>query len=205
MIAQSDLESICSALATTGYIILPQLLPPALTNALYKRIHTIAPQFQTAGIGRQQKHQINPTLRSDRTQWLQGEDTAERDYLNAMAQLQTTFNRQLFLGLSEYESHFAHYTSGAFYQRHVDAFTGKSSRLVTTLLYLNDNWQVSNGGELLLYLNDTDTVLERILPTYGKMMIFMSDQFPHEVLPANRDRYSISGWFRTDAIFPHQH
>ncbi len=200
MIAQSDLDAICVALATTGYIILPQLLPAALTNALYKRIHTIAPQFQTAGIGRQQQHQFNQTIRSDRTQWLQGEDAAERDYLKAMSQLQTAFNRQLFLGLSEYESHFAHYASGAFYQRHRDAFTGKSSRLVTTLLYLNTDWQDANGGELLIYPDTGDAALERVLPDYGKMVFFMSDHFPHEVLPANRDRYSISGWFRTNEV-----
>ncbi len=28
------------------------------------------------------------------------------------------------------------------------------------------------------------------------MMVFLSEELPHEVLPAIRDRYQIAGWFR---------
>ncbi len=206
MLSQTDLDSICSALKTTGYIILPKLLPDTLTAELQQHIQILAPQFQTAGIGRQQQHHVNQTIRSDRTQWLQGNDLAEQNYLSCMAQLQTALNRHLFLGLSDYECHFAHYTSGSYYQRHQDAFAGKSNRIVTTLLYLNKNWQADMGGELLIYPNESEensfTAIERVLPYYGKMVIFMSDQFPHEVLASSQDRYSIAGWFRMDhALF----
>lgn len=30
------------------------------------------------------------------------------------------------------------------------------------------------------------------------MVVFLSEKFPHEVLKANRKRYSIAGWFRVD-------
>ena len=199
MIAQTDLDNICTALETTGYIILPTLFSDSLIDALYKHVRQISPQFKAAGIGRQQQHQINQTIRSDHTQWLEGNAPAEQAYLDDMKQLQKALNRHLFLGLSSYESHFAHYPTGAFYQRHRDAFSGKSNRIVTTLLYLNPDWKGENGGELLIYPDIGGNIpLEQVLPHYGKVVIFMSDQFPHEVLPANRDRYSIAGWFRTD-------
>jgi len=28
------------------------------------------------------------------------------------------------------------------------------------------------------------------------MVLFLSDKFPHEVLPSKIDRYSIAGWFK---------
>jgi len=28
--------------------------------------------------------------------------------------------------------------------------------------------------------------------------VFLSDKFPHEVLPAKKKRHSIAGWFRVD-------
>jgi SM-20-related protein len=37
-----------------------------------------------------------------------------------------------------------------------------------------------------------------LLPTYGTLVVFLSDEFPHEVLKAHRDRYSIAGWFRVN-------
>ena len=35
-------------------------------------------------------------------------------------------------------------------------------------------------------------------PSFGSVAIFLSEEFPHEVLPATRDRYSIAGWFRVN-------
>jgi SM-20-related protein len=36
----------------------------------------------------------------------------------------------------------------------------------------------------------------KVLPSFGTIVVFLSEEFPHEVLPAKRDRYSIAGWFR---------
>ncbi|HEY8085443.1 MAG TPA: 2OG-Fe(II) oxygenase [Methylophilaceae bacterium] len=35
-----------------------------------------------------------------------------------------------------------------------------------------------------------------ISPQGGTLVVFFSDQFWHEVLPAKRDRFSIAGWFK---------
>ncbi|MNF18077.1 hypothetical protein D3C80_2219580 [compost metagenome] len=35
-----------------------------------------------------------------------------------------------------------------------------------------------------------------VMPTGGCLVVFLSGDVPHEVLPASRDRLSITGWFR---------
>lgn len=105
-------------------------------------------------------------------------------------------NERLFLGLDFYEAHYAHYAPGAAYARHRDAFVGQRNRIVSTVLYLNRDWQEADGGQLLVYDEAAATVLERVQPRGGTLMVFLSERLPHEVLPARRSRYSIAGWFR---------
>jgi len=105
-------------------------------------------------------------------------------------------NQRLFLGLFDYESHYAHYPSGAFYKRHVDAFKGQSNRVLTTVMYLNPFWQTQDGGQLQIYDINDDNLITSVEPEMGTFVVFLSEQFPHEVLPSKRDRYSIAGWFR---------
>jgi len=189
-------DQIADALADKGYYIAPELLPETMTASLHQRVTQLThDDFQTAGIGRQQAFQLNQQIRRDETRWLSDDNTIDISYLDWMSNLRVELNQRLFMGLFKYEAHYAHYAPGAFYQRHVDAFKGQSNRVLTTLLYLNPDWQTADGGELLIYHPETEEVIEQILPEYGKFVVFLSDQFPHQVLRANRDRYSISGWF----------
>jgi SM-20-related protein len=50
-----------------------------------------------------------------------------------------------------------------------------------------------NGGELILY---GASGVESVAPTFGTTVIFPSAELEHEVLPARRERYSVSGWLR---------
>ena len=79
------------------------------------------------------------------------------------------------------------------------AFKGQANRVLSVVLYLNPVWGCGDGGEMVLY-SDTDpsAVLCKISPHAGTLVVFLSEDFPHEVLPALRDRYSIAGWFRVD-------
>ncbi len=52
------------------------------------------------------------------------------------------------------------------------------------------------GGELVLYDGAGEIELVRAAPECGKLVIFLSEDFPHEVLPAKQFRQSIAGWFR---------
>ncbi|MEZ5449151.1 MAG: 2OG-Fe(II) oxygenase [Thiolinea sp.] len=76
----------------------------------------------------------------------------------------------------------------------MDNFRGTSARLVTVILYLNEDWQAEEGGELRLYTDD-DSYLD-ILPESGQLVAFLSEPFYHEVLPGSRERLSLTGWLR---------
>jgi len=194
---ESTYDLIADALADRGYCILPQLLPPELNIALHRRVARLDDaDFQRAGIGRDLDFQLNNSVRQDQTRWLTTDNPTDRAYIDQMADFRLAINRRLFMGLFDYESHYAHYPPGAFYKKHLDAFKGQSNRVLTTVLYLNPEWQADDGGQLLIYAADSETVIETVNPNFGTFVIFLSEQFPHEVVKSLRDRYSIAGWFR---------
>lgn len=188
------LDIIADALVDKGYIILD--IDDPLMNALAKHSQNIDTYLQ-ASIGRDTSKQEVLTVRSDKIQWLHESSEPDASYLDAMKALQEGMNERLYMGLRYHEAHYAYYPVGSFYKKHLDAFKGKSSRKLTTVLYLNEAWQETDGGALIIY-DEHDEEITRVLPALGRMVIFLSDRFPHEVLPANKDRYSIAGWFRID-------
>lgn len=153
-------------------------------------------RLHTAGIGRERDFQIDPRVRRDQVFWLSRQRQVQRMFLDRMENLRLKLNRELFLGLFEFEGHFAHYPPGAYYRRHSDSFRGAANRIVSVAIYLTDNWQPGDGGELVLYEEQSDAVLARIEPRSGNMVLLLSEEIPHEVLPAMKDRTSITGWFR---------
>ena len=112
-----------------------------------------------------------------------------------MEHIRTSLNRSFYLGLFDYESHFAKYEIGDFYKKHLDAFKGRSNRVFSTVCYLNTP---SKGGELLIYAENSNDVIARVSPKAGTLVVFESERFAHEVLAADDVRYSIAGWFRTN-------
>lgn len=193
-------ERIASDLRAHGFCVLDDAIPPELAAALAERVRALrAADFSPAGIGRAQDQMLNDFVRRDEIHWLEREDAAERGWLEWTGLLRSHLNRELLLGLFSYEAHFAHYEPGAFYKRHLDAFRGESNRVLTTVYYLNPGWQADDGGELLVYPEHAPEPLACVLPQMGRLAVFISEEFPHEVLPAKRDRYSIAGWFRVNA------
>lgn len=194
-------HKMADALVADGYLILPEFLPYAMTVQLYDYVHSLSDKaFTVAGIGRETDLQVNEQIRTDKTRWLTEAHPIEEVYLAIMEECRLALNRQLFIGLRDFEAHFAHYEVGDFYLRHLDAFKGSSNRLVSVVLYLNPYWSAHDGGELVLYHADSEQVLYKVKPELGTLVLFLSERFPHEVLPAKRDRYSITGWFRTDNL-----
>lgn len=196
----SIFEAISKDIYSKGFSIQPNALPPSLSNTLYQHVtHMNDEKFDPAKIGRSQQHMRNHFVRRDQIAWINGETTAGKQWLEWTSHLKDHLNRALFLGLFSFESHFAHYPRGAFYKRHVDAFKGESNRILSVVSYLNPDWQIDDGGELLLYQNKEDKEGIKVIPALGTIAVFLSEEFPHEVLPAKRDRYSIAGWFRVNA------
>jgi len=194
---EATYDLIADSLAEKGYCVLPQLLPAQLNIALHRRVTGLDPdEFQPAGIGRELGFQHDRSVRRDETRWLSPSNNTDLRYIEQMAEFRLAINKRLFMGLFDYESHYAHYKPGAFYKKHLDAFKGQSNRVLTTVLYLNPEWQEKEGGQLRIYASDSETIIETVNPNFGTFVIFLSEQFPHEVVKASRDRYSIAGWFR---------
>lgn len=148
-----------------------------------------------AGVGRGEEQAVREGIRGDHIHWLEeGQAEVCDAYLALMDELRQMLNRELFLGLEEFECHFALYPPGAFYQTHLDRFRDDDSRCVSAVLYLNPNWQPADGGELRMHFADGST--RDIPPQAGDLLIFMSGDFPHEVLVTRSDRMSLTGWFR---------
>jgi SM-20-related protein len=158
--------------------------------------------MRQAGVGKGAERSINADTRGDFILWLEEPDltAAQRGYLAQLEQFRLAANAQLQLGLFEFEGHLATYPSGSFYRKHIDRFRNDSLRKLTCILYLNHDWKDSDGGQLRLYLDGGAHI--DILPQGGTLVTFLSDRFWHEVLPASRERMSITGWFKTRGEAP---
>lgn len=186
-----------------GYAVCEHFLPDTVTAALLEQIRSLdGSVFREAGIGRGELFQINTGIRRDRVCWIGEGGGALVPFFQEISRLQQALNRCLFLGLKDYECHWAFYPEGGFYRRHVDAFVGEANRRVSTVLYLNPDWQPDSGGELVLYQNESQVELLRVPPRQGTLAVFLSEEFPHEVLPTRQARYSVTGWFRVQEADP---
>ena len=198
MIDTQQADLIADALAGSGFIVLPQALPARICEPLLTRITHDQKHFKAASVGRGEGSVRDTSIRGDHILWLTTSNPADGAYLSWMEDLRLALNQRLFLGLFDYESHFSVYRRGAFYRRHFDAFQGDSNRVLSTVFYLNDCWKSADGGQLLLYPGNGVAPVE-VLPRFATMVVFLSREIAHEVLPANRTRYSIAGWFRVNA------
>ncbi|EPC4054931.1 2OG-Fe(II) oxygenase [Vibrio parahaemolyticus] len=191
------MNKLIDALATDGYYIWDDFLSEDEVTQLRD---CIPDNWKKARIGRNDDVTRIESIRSDKIQWLKpamGQPIA--NYLNKMEEIRQEVNRHFFLGLFEYEAHFAKYEKGDFYQKHLDCFKGNENRRLTTVFYMNESWSEEDAGELVVYdLNDKE--IATIPPRGGRLLVFLSEQFPHEVLPTNAQRFSIAGWFRINGV-----
>jgi SM-20-related protein len=196
------LAELLDALVEQGWYHGEGFLPEALHAPLYAEIEAMAAReaLAAAGVGRGTEHHLRRDIRGDAIRWFNRESLAQRRYLEAMDELQQALNQALFLGLFEYEAHFARYPPDAFYRRHLDSFRGRANRVISTVGYLNPDWPADGGGEMVIYDAETpERELTRVRPEAGTFVCFLSDRVPHEVLPTRHPRDSIAGWFRRNA------
>lgn len=200
MISPQIIGQIAEEIASKGYVLLEHFLTKELALALLSDIHQQSAQaFKPAGIGRENDFQLDTKVRSDSTLWLNTDNPVQTQYLAFMEALRMGLNQRLFLGLFDFECHYSHYKKGDFYHKHLDAFKGRSNRVLSSVVYLNQLWTADAGGELLLYPDQHSSPIMRVSPVFNSCIIFLSDTFPHEVLESQQDRYSIAGWFRVSA------
>ncbi len=184
-------------LATCGWSQENIFLPGPLTLALAAECRKRAAEGELApaAVGRGPSQEVREGIRGDHIQWLEpGQAECCDQYLNLMDSLREALNRGLFLGLEDFECHFALYPPGAFYRKHLDRFRDDDRRMVSAVIYLNPEWLPEDGGQLRMTLkNDVE---HDVQPIGGCLVVFLSGDIPHEVLPAQRERLSLTGWFR---------
>lgn len=193
----TSLLTIIDDLVARGWSQQDAFLPPDLALALAAECRARAAQgdLTPAGIGHGAATAVREQIRGDRIEWLEAGQSAACDhYLQIMETLRLALNRDLYLGLEDYECHFALYPPGAFYHKHLDRFQDDDCRTVSAVMYLNHAWLPQQGGTLRLYPDGQAT--QDIAPLANRLALFMSADMPHEVLPASRDRLSLTGWFR---------
>lgn len=160
--------------------------------------------FRAARIGSGDKRRHAPLVRRDEICWLDPdapEDACDgatgvapppavRGFLAALDALRSDLNRLCFLGLVRTECHAACYDDGAFYRAHLDTFVGRPSRTISFVYFLNPAWLPEDGGCLRIHGEDP----EDIAPVLDRLVVFKSREVLHEVLPVQRERYTLTGW-----------
>lgn len=195
----SSQATLLDALAGPGWHVDPAFLGTEETRAL--REECLAAQtegaFHVAGVGSGQAA-VHNEIRGDQILWVDDNQTgpALKAVLARLEELRQAVNQDLFLGLADVELHFAAYPPGAGYQRHLDRFRNDDRRALTVILYLNPpDWSGADGGQLHFWHEENAPPLE-IAPAGGTLVTFLSERFWHQVLPARRQRLSLTGWFR---------
>ncbi len=195
-------DPIIDGILTSGYGLADNFLTPGEVTALMSRLHQqrAAGRFRQAGIGSGQAL-VETRIRGDEIQWLDAAEAipAESAFLARIDQFMAYLNRTCYLGLREHEFHYACYPPGQFYKRHLDQFRQNSQRKLSVICYLNADWQEADGGQLAVYLPGADSTEQQVLisPAGGRLVCFESARLEHEVLPATRERLSLTGWLKT--------
>lgn len=194
---------IVDALQRDGLCIAPRFLPLGLTRRLAAEARAAfgAGRFHAAGVGRAGTRRRDPSVRGDQVLWLEEPlSVAQRAWLAQMEALRAAINARLYLGLFDFECQFACYPPGSYYQRHLDRFRQDARRTVSCVLYLNERWSAAWGGALRIFDGaHPQAPCHAVLPEGGTFVCFRSDSVWHEVMPTQRERWSLAGWFRRRA------
>ena len=154
-----------------------------------------AQTFKAAGISGTGKQAAN--IRNDSTFWLDSTSKiltdTDKGVIKQLQWLSEQLKNYFRISLTEVECHYAVYEPGQFYKLHRDSTQNANKRVFSFVIYLNEDWKQSDGGQLVGYENQ-NTVFS-ILPEIGKMILFKSD-LEHEVLPTDRTRFALTGWLR---------
>lgn len=181
-------------LSLNDFVVINDFLP----EDLYKRLRTFLllkleeDEFERAGIGSSVKKMQDTSIRGDFTYWLdKNRDLDLSPAFDIIEEAKDTLNRFCFLSLSGYEFHLAYYPEGTYYKKHLDQFQERSNRMISMIIYLNEGWKKGDGGELKIFREDEEQLIE---PIAGRCVMFKSADVPHEVMKTNVGRFSLTGW-----------
>ncbi|TMW66329.1 hypothetical protein Poli38472_004094 [Pythium oligandrum] len=81
---------------------------------------------------------------------------------------------------------------GGCFPMHFDTY-GDDGKCLTAVLYLNENWQEGDGGEIVVYPFPRKEPVT-IRPLDGDLVLFSSQQMLHRVMPAIKPRFCLTTW-----------
>ena len=190
-------------IASQGWSWQPGFLPDDLTAALRAEIFArdAEQELAIAGIGREDAFQFDRSVRLTRISWMDGSSAAQRAFFDWAEQLRRSLNRALMIGLFDFESCYAVYPEGGFYDRHLDSFEGARNRVMSLVVYLNEDWTDEKGGALVIWperASASDAPTARLLPHGAGVAFMLSETVPHAVEVTHARRYAIAGWWRVN-------
>jgi len=156
--------------------------------------------FRPAAIGHNDNLIKKPEIRGDHIHWLTPDNLSviEQRLFTTLEKSGEIFRKTLRVAIDHFEAHYAFYEKGAGYARHNDNFQDQQPRLVTMVIYLNNNWQPGDGGELRVFRDDQSWF--DVEPHGGTVICFLPHLYDHEVLPSLNQRRSITVWFRREQV-----
>jgi SM-20-related protein len=199
LISTKHYEDIADGLAERGYACIDDFLTLSEVNAILAsdEFRSGLLHFKRAGTGRDKL--IHENVRGDYIQWIDSRKAPEElvRYFAKLNGLITYLNHSLFLSLKDYEVHRTIYPAGSYYARHLDQFKAADHRKLSVICYLNIGWKEELGGQLRMHLPEGP---RDFYPVAGRLICFRSDQVEHEVVPALRDRLSLTGWILDQVV-----
>ena len=151
-------------------------------------------RLQSAGTG-QNTALHNKLFRSDIIYWLDRKhnDVHENSFFDLMDDFVKHLNETCYTSITGYEFHYTLYEKGSFYKKHIDQFKNNDSRQYSMIMYLNNDWEEKDGGQLCIHDKGG---FKNISPVNGKSVFFKSNELEHEVLITHKPRMSITGWLK---------
>jgi SM-20-related protein len=192
MIRPAAQDRVIAALAAEGYAVEPDYLDAGSVGKLRERLRQLATRGQLvpAGVGRGKARTPRNEIRGDHIRWLaeQPEDAAETGLFDLVEALRGAVNRDLLLGLLEFEGHYACYPAGAHYAPHRDRFRDDDSRVLSLVLYLNELVLPMRLARLHL-----GAVLCDVMPAGGTLVVFLFRNVSSTRSAGNEERMAVAG------------
>ena len=190
-------ERVIDDLIVNSYAIADGFLEEAVLQGLRNQLllKIAAEDLNRAGVGNKTNLVKNQQIRTDKIQWIAADSTepSEEIFNRQIKDFCDYLNRTCYAGIRDAEFHYACFEKGAFYKRHIDRFRNDNARKFSMVTYLNDTWEEHDGGHLMIYKDQADIAVS---PIWGRTVIFKSDVLEHEVMVAQKDRLSVTGWLR---------
>ena len=165
-----DQEKLILSLIERGWYSCENFLTLVECQELINELQSLPLKTAQVGKGPQKLEVLE--IRNDSIFWLDSsrESDVQNIYLTKMDQLMSVINRELYLGLKQFEGHFARYTP------------------------------IHGGELRIYSKENPDIVEVDIPAKTGSLVCFLSNQIYHEVRPTESERFSIAGWLRTTIL-----